>query len=99
MGKGIGKTGQETIFQGIMMIHVFDKIQIFEVIYAPENFAEISNISEAPSVSGFSTIKEPLVLINRNLEPLTCRMGVCLRDVYERWCLSQGFPFPSRVKA
>jgi hypothetical protein len=22
-------------------------------------------------------------------------MGVCLRDVYERWCLSQGFPFLS----
>lgn len=33
------------------------------------------------------------MLINWNLELLTCRMGVCLRDVYEGWCLSGGFPF------
>lgn len=26
-------------------------------------------------------------------------MGVCLRDVYERWCLSRGFPFLLSFKA
>lgn len=39
------------------------------------------------------------MLINWNLELLTCRMGVCLRDVYERWCLSGGFPFLLNFKA
>lgn len=39
---GTGKTGQEVIFfQGVMMIHLFDKIQTFEVIYASENLVEI----------------------------------------------------------
>lgn len=44
---------QEVIFfQGIMMIHIFDKIQIFEVIYATENLVEILYLPEASSVSG-----------------------------------------------
>lgn len=52
-GVGTGKTGQEVIFfQGIMMIHIFDKIQIFEVIYATENLVEILCLPESSSVSG-----------------------------------------------
>lgn len=38
---GTGKTGQVIFFQGVMMIHLFDEIQTFEVIYATENPVEI----------------------------------------------------------
>lgn len=39
---GTGETGQEvSFFQGVMMIHLFDKIQTLEVIYATENLVKI----------------------------------------------------------
>lgn len=38
---GTGETRQVIFFQGVMMIHLFDKIQTFEVIYATENPVEI----------------------------------------------------------